>query len=204
MPTATVVDDIVTTKEELEAWKKERAQKRLDGGQSVSPPFFDPKKHKPGDWQYDLNLLIQFLSGVKTLMRFLIDNRVPEGPSKMFSSCFPEIERNIDEAINDLSTIDSEDHVAFRDLKQRGCTGKPFRLKFREYVRRITSGPVPAVLERVDSILRSLFPVLATLEPVNEFKEALESRLKHDGDRGIISLNLSGNEQLWNRAETED
>ncbi len=199
----TAVDERVTTREELEAWKAERARKRKEEGTTGNPPMTDPKKRRRG-WEDDIDLLAEFLQGVKTLMRFLIDHRVPANPSKLFSSCFKEIEQNINDAISDLYSIPSEDHLAFQELAARGLAGKQLKLKLREYYGRITHGPLPAVLERVDSILKSLFPVLGTLEPVNEFKEALESRLKHGGDRGIISLNLTGREQMWNAAEAEE
>ena len=200
----TLVADIVTTKEELEAWKKERAEKRQKGGQPVQPPHLDPKKSPRGGWQDDVNLLVEFLLGLKNLMRYLIEHRVPENPSKLFKSCFSDVEDNINAAISDLYTINGENHAAYVDLQVRELTKKPLKLKIRECFRRITSSPVPAVLERFDSILGSIFPVLATLEPIKEFKEALESRIKHDGDKGIISLNIFGNEQLWNKAEAED
>jgi hypothetical protein len=58
--------------------------------------------------------------------------------------------------------------------------------------RRIGASPVPAVLEMADRILGSLFPILNVLEPVKEFKETLESRLKNDGDAGLQSLNIDG------------
>jgi len=191
-----------STKEELEQWKRERAEKRKQGGTTEHPPMIDATKRKRG-WEEDINLLVEFLQGVKKLMGFLIKDRVPTNPAKLFAASYLSIEENINDAISDLYSIDAEKHVALQELKAAGCTGKPLKLKLREYYRRITSGPVVAVLERVDSILRSLIPALATLEPVNEFKEALESRLKHDGDRGIISLNLSGREQFWNDAESE-
>ena len=52
-----------------------------------------------------------------------------------------------------------------------------------------------------DRILGSLSPILSALEPVKEFKETLESRLKNDGDAGLQELNLSGREQWWRQAE---
>jgi hypothetical protein len=206
MPTAveTEVEDIVTTKEELEKWKAKRAKERQRGGTAVRPPYLDPKKYRRGDWQDDINVLVQFLQGLKTLMKFLIEHRVPENPSKLFASCFPDVEENVNGAIADLYTVDSPDHIAYRALRARGLTGKPLKVKFREYTRRGGSSPVVAVLEMADRILGSLFEIFTLLEPVKEFKETLESRIKHDGDRDIISLNLSGNEQLWNQSEDEE
>jgi len=204
METDTLAPDIVTTKEELEKWKEKRARQRGGDGEPTHPPHLESRNYKAGGWQDDVNLLVQFLKGLKTLMRFLIEHRVPEKPSRLFAECLDEVEENINKAISDLYDIDSDTHAAYLGLQARECTAKPLKLKIREYYRSIVSRPLPAVLERIDSILRSLFPVLATLEPVNEFKEALESRIKHDGDREIISLNLSGYEQSWNQAVGEE
>jgi hypothetical protein len=52
-----------------------------------------------------------------------------------------------------------------------------------------------------DRILGSLFPILNALEPVKEFKETLESKLKNDGDEGLQGLNLSGREQWWKQEQ---
>lgn len=54
-----------------------------------------------------------------------------------------------------------------------------------------------------DRILGSLFPIFNVLEPVKEFKETLESRLKNDGDAGLQSLNIDGRDQWWKRVEKD-
>lgn len=193
--TLTVEKDVVTTKEELEAWKAERAKNRPRGGEPTRPPELDPDPtRKSRDWEDDVNLLVAFLKGLKSLMKYLIDHRVPVEPAQLFASGFPEVEQNINWAISDLydivTTAEPKNHPCYVGLQVRGLTEAPLALKMRETEDRVNDSPVPAVLERFDSILGSLFPVLASLEPVREFKEALESRIKHGGDKGLISLNI--------------
>jgi hypothetical protein len=211
MPTDTATEleqDIVTTKEELEEWKRKRAEQRRRGGDPAKPPELDPKNYRRGGWQDDVNLLVAFLQGLKRLMRYLIDERVPEDASRLFAELFPEVEQNINWAISDLYDIAAasgpEEHPCYVALKVRGLHKKSLWLKMRETARRITSSPVPAVLERFDSILGSLFPVLASLEPVKEFKEALESRIKHDGDRAIQTLDIFRDQQPWNAPQATE
>lgn len=198
------VVDMITTKEELEEWRRKRAKERKRGGEPSIPNSLDPSKSNLSGWHEDIAILAQFLRGLKSLMKFLIQHRVPVNPSKLFSASLPEVEQTINDVISDLYSIDSSDHVAYRALRETGLTDRPLRLKFREYIRRGISSPVVAVLKMADRILGSLFKVFTQLEPVKEFKETLESRIEYDGDREIISLNLSGNEQRWNQAENDE
>lgn len=200
MPVADLVveKDVVTTKEELEEWKRQRAGQRERGGEPTHPPSLEPGKYKGGDWEDDINLLVAFLKGLKRLMKYLIENRVPAGPAGLFNKVFPDIEQAINWAISDLYDIAAaatpKDHPCYVGLQVRGMTDDALALKMGETEDRINHSPVTAVLERFDSILRSLFEVLATLEVVNEFKEALESRIKHGGDKGITALNIFRNQ----------
>ncbi len=187
----------VETKEELEDLRARLADLRQ--GQSKTPSQ-DPSGKRPS-WSDDVDDLAAFLEHLKAAMKFLIDDRVPEKPRKLFSDCLPIIDVRIDIAIEELRQIDSEDHVMYVKLFNAGLTGKPRELKVREYKRRIGHSPVSAVLEMADRILSSIFPILNVLEPVKEFKETLEGRLKNDGDAGLQSLNISGREKWWEDAE---
>ncbi len=196
--------DVVTTKEELEAWKLAMARRRQGSGEPARPPALDPKRSGKGDWEDDINLLVAFLKGLRTIMDYLIKNRVPVGPDVLFGNEFSKVEQNINWAISDLYDVVNppkagKEHPCWIALEARELTGDSLRLKMAETDDRINNSPVPAVLERFDSILGSLIPVLYSLEPVKEFKEALESRIKHSGDRAIVTLNIFRDQQPWNK-----
>lgn len=178
----------VYTKEELEALK--RALARLAGGRfgQEDDPGNDPENDIP--WQNDIDSLVQFLTGLKRLMRFLIAKRVPKQPRAVFLECLGDVEANIDNAIDELKSIDSATHPLYRALRRLGLAGKTLFLKLGEFGNRIATGPVVAVLEMADNILGSLMKVLTQLEPVKEFKEIVESRIKHGADQEIIDLGL--------------
>lgn len=72
-----------------------------------------------------------------------------------------------------MNASDPTSHPCYVGLQVRELTGEPLALKARELDDRINDSPPVAVLERVDSILGSLIPVLFSLEPVKEFKETL-------------------------------
>jgi hypothetical protein len=196
--TEAAVSEQVTTKEELEDLKRRLAELQ---GQNSQTPSGAALKGKPYGWQDDVDGLATFLEDLKQVMKFLLDNRVLAERRQLFNDCWEIIVLRIDIAIAELRTIDSEDHILSIKLHNAGLTGKPLKLKLREYWRCIRSSPVTAVLEMADRILGSLFPILASLEPVKEFKETLESVLKNDGDAGLQSLNISGREQWWKQAE---
>ena len=201
MPTVKESDviDVPTTKEELEEWRKQQAKKRRGhtGGTPRSPER-DREQQGGGGFEDDVRELIAFLMWLIEVMEKLIKERIPEDQAELFIETFPDIEYHIQSAISDLREIDSTEHVLYRALQVEGLTGKPRQLKTRELSNRVHHSPVASVLEMADNILESLFEVLTQLSPVKEFKEALESGIKHGGDRGIISINWQGNEQWWN------
>jgi hypothetical protein len=121
-------------------------------------------------------------------MRFLVEKSVPEKSRELLLECLPEGEANIDNAIEELRSIDSPTHSLYRALQRLGLTGKALLLKLGELGERIATGPVVSVLEMADRILGSLFKVLTQLEPVKELKETLESKIKHGADQEIIDL----------------
>jgi hypothetical protein len=199
MSVATEVDvrQKITTKEELEDLKERLKQIK---GQASNAATGKALEGKPNGWQDDVDGLVAFLEDLKEVMKFLIGQRVLKEQRQLFLDCWEAIEVRIDIAIAQLRTIRNDDDEIYVELHNAGLTKKPLGLKLREYFRRITSSPVPAVLEMADRILGSLFPILVALEPVKEFKETLESKLKHDGDAGLQDLNLSGREQWWKQA----
>jgi hypothetical protein len=205
MPSTVVetIEDVVTTKEELERWKEKRARQRQRGGEPTHPPTLEPGRSRRGSWQGDVNLLVAFLKGLKRLMQLLIDQRVPDEPAKRFKAVFSDVEQNINWAISDLYDIanapDPNAHPCYMALQARGLTEQSGELKMAEADDRIHDSPPVAVLEQFDSIMGSLIPVLYSLEPVKEFKEALESRIKHGGDKAILTLDIFRDQQPWNR-----
>jgi len=195
-----VTTKVVTTKEELEELRRKLEEQRRQG-QSAAPPEGAPAEGRLTSWSDDVNGLVQFLQDLKEIMRFLIRDRLPKTPRELFEQCSPTVETQMDIAIAELKQIDSENHEIYIKLRDADLTGNPLKLKLREFWRRIRTSPVSAVLKTADRILGSLFPILATLEPVKEFKETLEERLENDGDAGLQSLNITGREQWWRQAE---
>jgi len=197
--------DVVTTKKELDDWKEARARQRQSGGQPEHPPALDPKGK--GGWQGDVNLLVAFLKGLRQLMEVLINDRVPDEVAKRFKAVFPDVEQNINWAISDLYDIATHpnptEHPCYMALEVRGLTEKSLELKMAETDDRIHDSPPVAVLERFDQIMGSLIPVLYSLEPVKEFKETVESRIKHGGDKMIQSLDIFRDQQPWHRKSAE-
>jgi hypothetical protein len=61
------------------------------------------------------------------------------------------------------------------------------------------------VLEIADTIAGSLAEVFHVLEPVKEWKEIAEARVKYGGDKPLLTiLNLSGREQIdWDSKSSE-
>ena len=61
----------------------------------------------------------------------------------------------------------------------------------REFYERVDQSPPPKALKMGNTILGSLSKVFPLLEPVKEYKEVVESRLKNGGDQGLNQLNLN-------------
>jgi hypothetical protein len=195
--------DVITTKKELDDWKAERARQRQRGGEPTHPPTLAPGQSQRGSWQFDVNLLVAFLKGLTRLMRLLIEERVPEEPATRLNAVWADVEQNVNWAISDLYDIANSsnptEHECYVALEVRGLTGDSLELKMAETDDRIHDSPPVAVLERFDSILGSLIPALYSLEPVKEFKEVLESRIKYGGDKAIQTLDIFRDQQPWHR-----
>jgi BMFP domain-containing protein YqiC len=186
----------VTTKEELAELKRRLAELNA---QKSNAPSGNALSGKPYGWEDDIDGLAVFLEDLKQVMKFLVANRVLKQQKKSFDDCWEDVETRIDLAIAELRTIDSDANEVYVKLYNAGLTGAPLKVKIGEYWRRVKGSPVVAVLEMADRILGSLFPILSALEPVKEFKETLESKLKNDGDEGLQSININGREQWWKR-----
>ncbi len=176
----------VYTKEELEALKRALAGSGYGGEAQTPPPAPQPQGDTP--WQDDVNSLIQFLIGLQALMRFLIEKRIPEGSRELLRECMNEMDANVENAIEELRSIDSPSHSLYGALRRLGLVGKAVRAKFGELGERIATGPLGSVIEMADRILGSLFKVLTQLEPLKELKETLESKIKYGADQEIIDL----------------
>ena len=187
----------VTTKEELEALRKRLKKQRRDDTRSPIPG--EPENESSSDWRDNITALVAFLTDLRTIMDYLIKERVSEDARELFRQYFDTAALRISIAIGALTLIDSEENELFVRLVDAELTGTPLLIKLREFWGGIGRRPVIAVLELADRILGSLFPILSELEPVKEFKEMLEERVKHGGDAGFQSLNLNGREQWWKK-----
>jgi hypothetical protein len=143
--------------------------------------------------------LVQFLRDLTNLMQFLVKNRVPPDARQLFEEGLKGATDQINQVISQLEALQSAGDPTNVKLSEAGLSGSNLRLKLREFYQRIKEAPVEAVLHMGDVILGSLLEIFKVLEPVKEFKETLENRLKHGGDGEIIGLNLGGNEKWWEK-----
>jgi hypothetical protein len=198
MPDVPVGD--ISTKEDLERWREERARQRQRGGEPTPP--IDPRNYDQGSWQGDVNVLVAILKGLKVLMKLLID-RIPEQPAARFNAVFDDVEQHINWAISDLYDIanvpEPTTHPCYRALQARGLTGAQLELKAAETDARINDSPPDGVLEQFEVVVKSLIDVIFVLKPVEEFKETLVNRIKHGGDRHIQTLDIFRDQQPWHR-----
>jgi hypothetical protein len=183
----------VTTKEELEDLRR-----RLDKQNSAMPPEYGTTPEGTSSWSGDRDSIVQFLEDLQKIMEYLLTHRVPNAPRALFEQSFVVVKAAIGVAITQLSVIDSDEHVIYAKLREADLTGSRLKLKLREFRRRIATSPATAVLAIADRILGSLASALPVLEPVKEFKETLEERLRNDGDAGLQDLGLAGD---WRSAE---
>lgn len=188
------VKERVFTKEELDELRRRLSELR---DRDANVPSGEALSGKPYGWEHDLDGLAIFLQDIKEVIGFVVKERILEAQRPGFVEYLPEIEVRLDIAIATLKTIDNNDNELYIKLHNAGLTENRLKVKLREYWRRIKGSPIVAVLKMADTILGSLFPIIAELEPVKEFKETLESKLENDGDPGLQSLNISGREQWW-------
>ena len=149
------------------------------------------------NWEEGRDALIKFLEDMKTILNFLVKERIPDEPQALFLDCLPEIEKTINDVINQLSAIGSSGDEILKKLREVELSQKALELKLREFYERLDQSPPHKGLKVGDTILGSLVKVFSVLEPVKEYKEIVESRLENGGDRGLTLLNLSGRERPW-------
>jgi hypothetical protein len=77
--------------------------------------------------------------------------------------------------------------------------------QLRDLYESISTESLSIVLEIADTIAGSLAEVFQVLEPVKEWKEIAEARVKYGGDKPLLAiLNLSGREQIdWDSKASE-
>jgi hypothetical protein len=112
----------------------------------------------------------------------------------LFLERFPDVEKNIDDVIKQLNEISSPEHETLKQLHKVELDLRALELKLKEFYDRIDHSPPHAGLKVGNTIMGSMSRVFPILEPVKEYKEIVEVRLKHGGDRGLTRLNLSGRE----------
>ena len=179
----------VYTKEELQALRRKLRGRTSSGGAEHEPPSAAPDQDPP-DWGTDVELIIKFLRDLDKIMKFLVENRIPDPPRRLFQLAIKGLVPNLDDAIAQLESIDSETHETYGLLKGVGLALENLLAKLDTLRDGITRGPVLAVLDAGDKILGSLCKVLPILEPMKEMKEMIEYRVKYGGDAEIIGLGL--------------
>jgi hypothetical protein len=153
----------------------------------------------PSDWDQGRNALIQFLEDLSKILDHLVKIRIPSDVRSLFELGLNDATDQIKVAITQLQRAKTEADPIAEKLQAVGLRGNPLKLKLREFYEAIKSSPVKTVLKFANIILGSLTEAIPPLELVKEFKETVETRLEHGGDPQIISLNLGGTDEWWNR-----
>jgi hypothetical protein len=168
-----------------------------------TPTAAPPGKTKaPGSgslnsWNEGRSALIQFLEDLKTLLGVLVNERLPDETQPLFKVVLLAAGTKIDSVVEVLKKIEQGDEN-HKKLEAAELTGDALLLKIAEFYDSCNARPPVEVLSSGDIILGSLISVFPILEPVKEYKEVVEQRLKNGGDRRVIeSLNLTGREQWW-------
>ncbi len=118
--------------------------------------------------------LDKFLCEVKEELTIIIEKKRGELPEQLwghFVEAWKETENVIDTAREQLS------EKSEKDLEKVGLSGNSLKLKLAGFKLAVTSGMIIKRLGWMNIILGSLCRVLPVLEPVKEFKEALEESL---------------------------
>jgi hypothetical protein len=145
----------------------------------------------PDEWKSDVQLLTKFLRDTQSILTHVINERIPELKKSFTRTMWGEASSSITSAINTLTGIESSaNNETFLGLKKAGLVGDSLLAKLDELRESIKRRPLEAVLDMIDVIMGSLSSVLPVLEVVKEAKEVIEHKIKHGGDKGIISLNL--------------
>jgi len=189
------VKEQVFTKAELDALRKRLAGKRAGQGDTHQPPSpKDDSSSEPDDWDIDTQIIIKFLRAIEQILRFLLDNRIPEKERELSALVLANAGENLADAISQLESISSESDELYQSLKRERLTLGDLAAKIASFVDDLGNGPVLAVLDSANKILGSLAKAIPVLSPVKEAKEFIEHKIKYRGDAGLISLNIYGRE----------
>ena len=172
-------------------------RKRLQAHQGIGGQGIWGGRENFNNWDEGRNALMEFLKDLTALLDFLVNHRIPGDSQDLFIECLADTTVHVNSVITQLGQMKTEGGPTYDKLQSAGLTGKSLRLKLREFYRHIKTSPVEAVLKMADTILGSLTEAFPPLELVQEFKETVETKLKHGGDNGIITLNLDGYANKW-------
>jgi hypothetical protein len=129
----------------------------------------------------DRRQILQFLTQVRRLLAFLIDNRIPLEGRRPYAALFEtDIAPRIIFVMHEIETIKSEEDVRWSSLRLFGLAGEALKLKVSEFLDWFSIGKIRNILKSANSILGSLSKVFAGLDPVKEFKDHLELRISDD------------------------
>lgn len=179
----------VNTKDQLDELRRKLSGRLYVTGYEREPPEGKPDPASP-DWKLDVDLIIKFLRDTDRVMRFLVEKRIPGAPKLLFRAAMEGLVPNLNEAIKQLESVDSETHQIYGFLKRVGLALESLGVKLDGLRDDFLGRPVLAFLDSADKILGSLCKVLPVLEPVKEMKEAIEHRVEYGGDDEFISLGL--------------
>lgn len=153
----------------------------------------------PSDWNEGRDALVQFLNDLQTLLKFLVNQRIPLESRVQFQNGLNAATVQINAAITQLQQAQTEAHPVAAKLQEVGLRGDSGKLKLREFYEAIKTSPLKAVLKFANIILGSLAKAIPVLELVQEYKETVETKLENGPDAEIISLNIWRTEQWWNK-----
>ncbi len=121
-----------------------------------------------------IKALDEFLRLVREELFTIIDKRLGDLPSELrghAKDSWPEIDVRIKEAREQLRGVSE------KRLGELGLTGSSLKLKIQGFMLARASGRMRRIFDWINTILGSLSGALPILEPVEEFKEALEHSL---------------------------
>ena len=128
--------------------------------------------------------LIRFLKETKTILQNIVDARhvlFRKDLRKPIEDAWIDVEKLIDESIDDLKTTDI---VLENKLVEAGLTGNQlvFKIKgfdgaLKRFENRGTVNLLDKLLKWINTILKSLIVAIPGAEGIKEFKESLEAEI---------------------------
>lgn len=166
------------------------APRTKTGGQA--PPGPKGGQASLAGWDDDRSALIKFLQDTRTLVKYLVEHRVPrKGETReKFVNCFPDVDRSVEDAIKQLNEIDSDQHDLYKRLTQSGLTMGNLKLKLRELRDSFDSSSILSALRIARRILGSLVKDIPFIELLKEFLETVEERLQRSPDEELTQLHI--------------